>query len=41
MFLSQVASACDYLHNKHIVHGALRAEYVDVVSPNQVSWSLL
>ncbi|XP_068725933.1 uncharacterized protein [Montipora capricornis] len=36
MFLSQVASAFDYLHNKHIVHGALRAEYVNVVSPNQV-----
>ncbi|XP_068676830.1 uncharacterized protein [Montipora foliosa] len=36
MFLSQVTSACHYLHSKHIVHGALRAEYVNVVSPNQV-----
>ncbi|XP_068725930.1 uncharacterized protein [Montipora capricornis] len=36
MFLSQVASACHYLHSKHIVHGALRAEYINVLSPNQV-----
>ncbi|XP_068675843.1 uncharacterized protein [Montipora foliosa] len=36
MFLSQVAFACHYIHRKHIVHGALRAEYVNVVSPNQV-----
>ena len=41
MFLSQVAFACDYIHRKHIVHGALRAEYVNVVSPNQVGWPLL
>ncbi|XP_068675220.1 uncharacterized protein [Montipora foliosa] len=36
MFLSQVTSACHYLHSKHIVHGALRAEYVNVVSPDLV-----
>ena len=41
MFLSQVTSACHYLHSKHIVHGALRAEYVNVVSPDLVSWPLL
>ena len=41
MFLSQVTSACHYLHSKHIVHGALQAEYVNVVSPDLVSWPLL
>ena len=31
-FLSQVASALHYLHVHHIVHGDLRAQYVNVVS---------
>ncbi|CAH3146938.1 unnamed protein product [Pocillopora meandrina] len=35
-FLSQVASALDYLHTMHIVHGNLRAEHVIVESSNQV-----
>ena len=36
MFLSQVASALHYLHVNHIVHGDLRAEYVNVVAPDKV-----
>jgi len=36
MFLSQVASALNYLHINHIVHGDLRAEYVNVVAPDKV-----
>lgn len=36
MFLSQVASALHYLHTKHIVHGDLRAEYVNVVAQDKV-----
>ena len=39
-FLSQVASALDYLHTMHIVHGNLRAEHVIVESSNQVRSSL-
>ena len=39
-FLSQVASALDYLHTKHIVHGNLRAEHVSVESSLQVRSSL-
>ncbi|KAL9964999.1 hypothetical protein ACROYT_G028722 [Oculina patagonica] len=35
-FLSQVASALHHLHKRHIVHGDLRAEHVNVVEPNQV-----
>ena len=35
-FLSQVASALHYLHINHIVHGDLRAEYVNVVTPQKV-----
>ena len=37
MFLSQVASALHYLHVNHIVHGDLRAEYVNVLAPDKVS----
>ena len=36
MFLSQVASALHYLHVNHVVHGDLRAEYVNVVAPDKV-----
>ncbi len=36
MFLSQVASALHYLHVNHIVHGDLRAEYVNVLAPDKV-----
>ena len=36
MFLSQVASALHYLHKNHIVHGDLRAEYVNVMASNKV-----
>lgn len=36
MFLSQVASALHYLHVNHIVHGDLRAEYVNVLASNKV-----
>ncbi|PFX16251.1 Tyrosine-protein kinase transforming protein Fes [Stylophora pistillata] len=36
IFLSQVASALNYLHTEHIVHGNLRAEHVNVVSSKQV-----
>ena len=35
-FLSQVASALHYLHVNHIVHGDLRAEYVNVMAPDKV-----
>ena len=35
-FLSQVASALHYLHVHHIVHGDLRAKYVNVVAPDKV-----
>lgn len=35
-FLSQVASALNYLHTQHIVHGNLRAENVVVVEPYKV-----
>ena len=35
-FLSQVASALHYLHENHIVHGDLRATYVNVVSHDKV-----
>ena len=35
-FLSQVASALHYFHINHIVHGDLRAEYVNVVTPQKV-----
>nr|XP_058966526.1 tyrosine-protein kinase JAK2-like isoform X2 [Pocillopora verrucosa] len=35
-FLSQVASALHYLHENHIVHGDLRATYVNVVSPAKI-----
>ena len=40
MFLSQIASACHYLHNKHIVHGNLRAVWVYVESPEKVTLRL-
>ena len=40
MFLSQIASACHYLHSKHIVHGNLRAVYVYVESPDKVTFRL-
>ena len=40
MFLSQIASACHYLHNKHIVHGNLRAACVYVESPDKVTLRL-
>ena len=36
MFLSQVASALHYLHINHIVHGDLRAEYVNVLASDKV-----
>lgn len=36
VFLSQVASALHFLHVSHIVHGDLRAEYVNVVAPDKV-----
>ena len=36
-FLSQVTSALHFLHSNHIVHGDLRAEYVNVIAPNKVS----
>ena len=36
MFLSQVASALHYLHVNHIVHGDLRAEYVNVLASDKV-----
>ena len=36
MFLSQVASAVHYLHVNHIVHGDLRAEYVNVLAADKV-----
>ena len=36
MFVSQIASACHYLHSRHIVHGNLRALYVYVESPDKV-----
>ena len=36
MFLSQVSSALHYLHENHVVHGDLRAEYVNVLAPNKV-----
>ena len=36
MFMSQVASALHYLHVNYIVHGDLRAEYVNVVAPDKV-----
>ena len=36
MFLSQVASALHYLHENHIVHGDLRAKYVNMIAPNKV-----
>lgn len=35
-FLSQVASALQYLHENHIVHAALRAENVNVVELEEV-----
>ena len=35
-FLSQVASALQYLHENHIVHAALRAEHVNVVEFEEV-----
>ena len=38
MFMSQVASALHYLHVNHIVHGDLRAEYVNVVNKDKVFW---
>jgi len=41
MFLSQVASALHYLHMNHIVHGDLRAEYVNVVAPDKVLETIL
>ncbi|XP_022778049.1 uncharacterized protein LOC111319570, partial [Stylophora pistillata] len=34
-FLSQVASAMHYLHVKNIIHGDLRATYVNVVTHNK------
>ena len=40
MFLSQIASACHYLHSRHIVHGNLRALYVYVESPDKVMFWL-
>lgn len=36
MFLSQVASALHYLHVNHIVHGDLRAEYVNVLASDKI-----
>ena len=36
MFLSQVAAALHYLHVNHIVHGDLRAEYVNVLASDKV-----
>ena len=36
MFLSQVASALHYLHVNHIVHGDLRAKYVNVLPGDKV-----
>ena len=41
MFLSQVASALHYLHMNHVVHGDLRAEYVNVVAPDKVLETML
>ena len=41
MFLSQVASALHYLHVNHIVHGDLRAEYVNMVAPEKVLETML
>ena len=38
-FLSQVASALQYLHENHIVHAALRAEHVNVVELEEVKES--
>ena len=40
IFLSQIASACHYLHSKHIVHGNLRAACVYVESPDKVTLRL-
>ena len=40
MFLSQIASVCDYLHSEHIVHGNLTAACVYVESPNKVTLQL-
>ena len=39
-FLSQVASALQYLHENHIVHTALRAEHVNVVEFEEVKKNL-
>ena len=36
-FLSQMASALQYLHENHIVHAALRAENVNVVELQEVN----
>lgn len=36
-FLSQVASALHHLHERHIVHGELRAEHVNVAKPDKVN----
>ena len=36
MFLSQVSEALHYLHENHVVHADLRAEYVNVLAPNKV-----
>ena len=41
MFLSQVASSLHYLHVNHIVHGDLRAEYVNMVAPEKVLETML
>ena len=36
VYVSGGDSALHYLHVNHIVHGDLRAEYVNVVAPDKV-----